>query len=248
MTLNCLSNQSKENLEKEIERAELYAKFNMLDARLSMENLDMLIEGDALNQKDVKNAEVLKEIAKEQETWNYDFLTKNLEAPAVERMEKFSRNSMFALASKGVSRWYGVPLAEKYGVRRGYRPHPNCFIGHICEHIGTLVTKLKTKIYGMDAIHPVPVEKLSPRHVEILQKLVPDGDKKSAIVLNSLLHEPTELNISPKLQEEYATGRELQMFAILSEVAERNFNDYSRKINRKKTQKLDLAKERELER
>lgn len=137
-----------EDLKVEAERAEALAKVNMLDAKLSMENIDKLIESGDLTKKNVDNANALKNVAKQQLEFNYHILSDGLND--AEKLDALAENSVFRAVSKSLSRWYDSKLAEKHGVRRGYRVVPSSTIGHHKEHVDPILTKMETKVRGMD--------------------------------------------------------------------------------------------------
>lgn len=217
------------HLEKQISELDTAAKLNLLDAQLSARNIDTLLKsGELGDDKDnIIEAQHLKAIAQEQEAFNFDYLTKSAEREPAERIDIFSKNSIFSSASQVLNRGYDNVLGlEENG--RAYRVYP---INHAGQDIVTdsVIIKLQNMINGMD----------KKEMVETLSKMM--SNQSSAIEFAELLSGKLSKKIdTARSITSTSYGNERRLFTLAVECAEHTFQQ--RMAEQQKTQQDQVLK------
>jgi hypothetical protein len=198
----------------EIDRINRYTRFNMLDARLSMENLDTIPGNET-------QVGVLKNIAKEQEKYNFNCLVNGEGKSAAEKIDAFSKNSVFSLASYTESRWFDEKLEARVGARKGYRVHPSASLRDKADHMRAIVAKFQIRLRGI-GLDPKAAREQNENALEKRTEILTEytRDRQKAELLGYLLHE--QKNAKP---QDFANDGFERLYQCVKEVAEKNFEE-----------------------
>lgn len=209
-----LEQQKQENMKKQLEvqlqNVEKAAKLNILDAELSIRNVDALLESGKFNTDDFMNdneriaeAKMIQTIASEQKAYNINLLLKSSEIEHIEVIDKFSKNSTFASASESLNQGYDNVLGLEKGRRYRVYPNINAVYG---IHADSLIIKFQELINGMN----------KKQAVKTISEIT--NSQSSAIEFVKLLKKKEIL--TQNCINEKSTGYEGRMFEIAVECAE----------------------------
>jgi flagellar basal body rod protein FlgC len=229
-----LEKQAQERIAKQLEiqaqNADKAAKLNILDAELSIRNIDTLLQSGKLgdNEEKIAEAEMLKSIADEQRTYNLDFLLQTSQIEASKKIDKFSKNSAFASASQSLN--YGYDNVLGLGENgRGYRVYPNVNVV-LGVDADSVIIKFQNMIKGMS----------KKQAVNVISEMV--DTQSSAVEFVSMLQKEQIITIG-KINEK-SKGYEARMFAFAMECAE---NVYQKRMAEKQKEQIEQAKQEEID-
>jgi hypothetical protein len=217
--------QEKEDSEQQASRLDIAAKMNMLDAKLSMINIDTLLRSGELDNDagELNKADMMKSIANEQEAENFKFLLESADLSASDKIDSFpKKNKDFLSASQKMSVGYDRFLGLDNG--RGYRVYPIAKSNDIVVADSVLI-KLQAMISGMD----------EKRMFEKISSMMPN--RTSAVEFVQLLQK-NYVSTQGSISAGRGNEDEKKMYELALECAEYNFQE--RMKEQQKTQTANV--------